>query len=171
MVLYDLEWSNETYDVKVEIRLRDEGRVHTFPFCIWPRMWAGYKTLAVLNWQAICFDINNAEAVPDQPGIYAFLIRPNIEVLIGTEYLIYVGKTERTLRQRFREYIREKNNRFGRAKVVEFLQKYDAHILFTCAIVDGQVKPNLIENELLKAFMPPANSDFPAEVRRIIPYQ
>ena len=171
MELVDLGYSGEPDTIDEEIRLRDEGKSHTFSFCMWPRMWRSYRSLTELDWQSFHLTPDDAEVVPDQPGVYAFLIKPSMEGVLGASYLVYVGQTSRTLRQRFKEYLREKNARFGRKKIVEFLKKYDNHIHFSCAIVNGSIDPEQVESELLKAYMPPANSDFPAEVKRIVPYQ
>lgn len=171
MIFYDIVNPAEPTPGDEERQLRDEGKGHTFSFCMWPRMWQNYHPLILLEWQTFHLSLEDANEIPNAPGVYAFLVKPSLEAMLGASYLIYVGKTSRTLRERFREYLREMDDPFGRAKVLNFLQRYNGHVHFSCSVIDiCVVEPEAVENELLKALMPPANSEFPAEVSRIVPY-
>jgi len=134
-------------------------------------MWQNYQHLIPLNWQTFHLSLDEVDEIPNEPGVYAFLVIPSVEASMGAAYLIYIGETSRTLRSRYREYLKEVDAPFGRAKVLNFLQRYNEHVHFSCSVIDiALVEPEAVENELLKALMPPANSEFPAEVSRIVPY-
>jgi excinuclease UvrABC nuclease subunit len=78
---------------------------------------------------------------------------------------MYVGKTK-SLRRRFGEYLREKNQETGRPVILRLLNKYDGFIWFCFA----PVPENAItaqENALLAAYRPPFNKQFPAQISPI----
>ncbi|GIV87094.1 MAG: hypothetical protein KatS3mg054_1123 [Chloroflexus sp.] len=137
----------------------------------WTDQWRRYNLKNPLSWNTYAFSQASTGRIPDQPGIYAFLIQPNIANNLNASYLIYIGKTERTLRVRFQEYLREVKNRSGRPKICLLLGLYDGYLSFSCAVVKSNTLPatlNALEKELLKAFIPPANDRIPVEVGRVI---
>ena len=80
---------------------------------------------------------------------------------------MYIGKAERTLRQRFSEYLHEQNNLAGRPQILRLLNKYQGYLYFCCAIITKRERIEEIEKALLKAIIPPCNVDLPAEIRRV----
>ena len=60
-----------------------------------------------LTWSLFPFQDASRSQIPNAPGVYAFLIVPNIAGNLNVSYLMYIGKTDRPLRQRFAEYLLE----------------------------------------------------------------
>jgi hypothetical protein len=81
---------------------------------------------------------------------------------------MYVGKTDRSLRTRFREYISEKNDPKGRRSLRMLFQLYDGYLYFHfCALQSGE-SPTQIEEDLMAAYLPPINDSLPAQVRAVM---
>ena len=81
---------------------------------------------------------------------------------------MYVGMSERPLRQRFGEYLREMKDATGRPAISTMLQMYQGYLHFYCATVKKPAKPKDIEDHLLETLAPPMNKQYPATVRRIV---
>jgi hypothetical protein len=60
-----------------------------------------------LSWSLYPFSEASRDQIPQQQGVYAFLIVPAIAGNLSVAYLMYIGETDRTLRTRFGEYLRE----------------------------------------------------------------
>src|SRR2546428_404075 len=67
-----------------------------------------------LPWQQIPFREENADSIVEEPGVYAFAIAHSQPGLPPHGYVLYIGEVggksgpDRTLRARFKEYLREK---------------------------------------------------------------
>lgn len=81
---------------------------------------------------------------------------------------MYIGKTDRTLRTRFREYLGEVKSPKGRHKVRLALELWKKYLWFSCAVVPPSQSPSYIEESARDAFIPPVNSIFSAEVKAIV---
>jgi excinuclease UvrABC nuclease subunit len=150
------------------VDLIKEAKFHTHKLILWPARWQAYKCRASLRWQVFPFDESIANQIPDQPGVYAFCIQPNVADL-DASYVMYIGKTERSLRTRFREYLREAQSPSGRPRLTDMLlNPYRSFLYFICAVLNPQTIPGEIEEDLLDTFMPPMNTELPAEVRQIV---
>src|SRR5678815_4154365 len=95
-----------------------EAKQYIERFVLWPRRWKEYASAhggATLVWSAVPFSEAHKATVPDTPGVYTFSIEPHIAAHPGASFLMYVGKTEnQTLRVRFGQYLRERNDPKGR---------------------------------------------------------
>lgn len=141
---------------------------HKHSFTLWPYRWPKYKSLATLAWKEYVFDVSQAHTVPENPGVYTFFIKPKVDTL-DVSYLIYIGKTDRPLRERFVEYCRGLNKPEVRPKIYSWLKMYQGFVVFRCAEVTASaVTPKHIEDQLLMAFIPPCNESFPAEVSKLV---
>ena len=150
----------------------DEAKAHEYAFYLWPRLWREYveRSGHILNWEERQFLASKVSTIPDEPGLYTFLVQPSIAGHPSNSYLMYVGKTRRTLRQRFREYVNEMRRERGRPKIVRLLNKYHSHTVFCYSIVNGDAATLAqMERALIGALVPPCNMDqLPARVRRIV---
>lgn len=147
---------------------QNQLKAHQCDFYLWPKLWSEYTSSLAFNWKVHPFDETEIPNIPDYLGIYAFLIQPGIASFHCCSYLMYIGKTERTLKKRFKEYIYEKQSETGRPKIVSLLNKYQGYLYFCCSTVASGIPIEDMEKALLKAFLPPCNDQFPAEVRRVI---
>lgn len=142
-----------------------DAKAHEQKFMLWPRNWTEHDPAVNLSWDVFPFRLDAQGGIPNEPGVYAFLIQPGIAPNLNASYLAYVGKTERSLRTRFGEYLREVVDPAGRPKIQMWLQTYESYVYFTCAKLASPVD---VERKLIDALMPPANSDFSAEVGRVL---
>jgi hypothetical protein len=131
-----------------------------------PKYWENLDELSHLNWKSIKFNEENLSKVPEKPGLYSFIISPR-KTNHPQNYLGYIGKTSRTLNQRFKEYLDELDSIKGRPKVIRFLNKWEGYIDF-CYVVLEDEDLILLESKLNDAFLPPFNSDFSASINKII---
>lgn len=146
---------------------RAELKAHRWFFRLWPRQWAAYNLPDSFNWEIYPFQHAQIENIPSQPGIYSFVIQPGIASHFHCSYLMYIGKTGRTLRERFREYFRERNYPESRPKILEMLNRYEGYLHFCCLAIEEKEQITEIEEALISAFLPPCNDQLPANIRRI----
>lgn len=130
-----------------------------------PKRWTDFCELHQLQWDRFSFNEASLDTIPAVPGFYCFMIGPAPSGLPPVGYPMYLGKTERTLRARFYEYLREQEE--GRVHVRKFLNVFRGELTFTCTSFRGDkdiVKS--IETALLDALMPAySDSGFSADVR------
>ncbi len=146
---------------------RKELKTHIWHFTMWPRRWESYNLPDQFNWKIYPFRQDQIDNIPNQPGIYSFVIQPDIASYTHCSYLMYIGKTTRTLRERFEEYFDEQNNPTGRPLILDLLNDYQGYIHFCCSVIGQKELIDVIEKALVKALLPPCNDQFPAGVRRI----
>jgi hypothetical protein len=150
---------------------QDKAKSYMHEFLLWPKLWEDYlkTTSPKFTWKIFPFDNRYKNKIPNEKGIYTFIIKPNIANHCCS-YLMYVGVTERqTLRKRFKQYLIERNNPKGRPKVVRLLNKYhNKNLFFCCTIFTDVDNLKIIEGRLINAFIPPYVSDLPATIRRVI---
>ena len=146
----------------------DEFSRHAHNMILVPRRWASLSAgpAAALTWLAFPFVDASRVQIPSAPGVYAFLIAPGAAGDLNASYLMYIGKTDRTLRERFAEYLREASSDRIRPKLLRILPLYPDHLIFACAVLPPQVSPKDVEAALLEAFLPPGNDQVPAAVQR-----
>ena len=140
---------------------------HRHEVVLWPERWAALQLPANLTWTVLPFSPQSAPTISDSAGVYAFLVRPQCALTLETSYLMYVGKTDRQLRQRFREYLRERDSGQIRPKLLRILPLYGQHLFFAFAPIPMGYTTTAIESALLTAFIPPGNDQIDAHVNRI----
>jgi hypothetical protein len=81
---------------------------------------------------------------------------------------MYIGKTDRTLWERFGEYMRERDSNAIRPKLLRLLPLYENDLFFMFApISTGPTIVGATEQVLISAFLPPCNDRLDAEVNRV----
>ena len=132
-----------------------------------PARWTPFAGRTELQWRRYRFDVTTASHIPEEPGFYCFVVGPPPTTLPQVTFPMYLGKTERTLRIRFGEYLRERHDPAGRFHVRKFLQTFEGELDFMCTAFRGthdQVVAT--ERALLDAIMPSySDSGYSAEVR------
>jgi hypothetical protein len=121
-----------------------EMMLHSHKMVMLPTLWAAFKAdpTPTLAWAAFPFKDSSRASVPHAPGVYAFLVVPSIAGDLNVSYLMYIGETERTLRSRFAEYIREAQEDKIRPKLLRILPLYPEYLMFACASVPAGVSPS-----------------------------
>lgn len=142
-------------------------KVYEYKTFLSPLQWYRINDLPNYNWTTKSFKEENIKLIPSLPGIYSFMINPQ-KTNHPQRFLGYIGKTTRSLRTRFSEYLKEMYNPKGRPKLIWFLNQWEGYIEFCYIDFEKSTKINEIENRLNDAFLPPFNSDFTAEINNII---
>lgn len=135
--------------------------------------WEKVKLPTELKWERLEFNEENASSVPKNPGVYAFLVSPKLDVFPPFSFIMYIGisgwkeGSSSTLRERYKNYIREEVNLI-RPKIHYALQRYKGLFYFYYAPVDSsKYKLKEIEAALNDAIIPPCNdNDYSAEMRK-----
>ena len=79
-----------------EVRDYLRPRRRTFTFA--PRMWWDCHPPVNLQWECVRFGKDYLDAVPDDRfGIYSFILTPEIIATPPSAYLLYIGKTRRSV--------------------------------------------------------------------------
>lgn len=144
----------------------DEMKRHAHEMVMVPRLWSLLTLGETLSWEMFPFTESSRTLVPQEQGVYAFLVVPNIAGNLHVSYLMYIGETDRTLRERFGEYLLEAQSDKIRPKLLRILPLYPNHLMFACAKVSSTIVPKDVETALIEAFLPPGNDQLPASVRR-----
>jgi excinuclease UvrABC nuclease subunit len=102
-------------------------------------------------------------------GLYSFFAEPQIAGHRFVRYLLYIGEAHgQSLRKRVTSYLYESQKQKPRVHVSEMLARFPNHLWLYFAVVDDVSTITSIEDQLLEAFLPPFNVDFPATVRRLV---
>lgn len=149
-------------------------KAHIKSFFLYPQFWVDIQNqLPInLNWKHTMFDPNNILDIPTKKGIYAFILEPTFNNFIETRYLFYIGKTNRTLRSRFKEYIAEKEGKGKpRKKVHKMLNQFNGYLFFYWAEISNTINVNKCEEKLLNTFVPHVNTSIPkAKIKNELKY-
>jgi hypothetical protein len=143
-----------------------KGHLHTI--LLWPKLWKEWKPPVTLKWEGKPFLPESKGSIPNKPGVYAFVVKPGVPLGVPISVLMYIGMSNRPLRERFQEYLREMNNPTGRPAIHTILRMYDGYVHFYCASVEKPAKPKQIEDHLIATLVPPMNKQYPAKISRIV---
>jgi len=132
-----------------------------------PGRWAAFALRTDLNWMSYPFEPGAIDTIPLSQGFYCFFVGPPPSTLPPVGYPMYLGRTRRTLRQRYREYLREQHEPTGRQHVRKFLNVFEGELTFMCTEFNGSYADLVAtERSLLDAMMPAySDSGYSAEVR------
>lgn len=145
--------------------LWDEHRI--FTTAIHPQRWATFAGQYNLNWLYVPFEPAEQVTVPAVPGVYCFHIGHRYQSLPVLGFVLYHGITRRTLRERYGEYLQEKDDPEGRFTIRKMLKVFEHELTFACATVDPDaIDLSKLELDLGGATVPHyAVKDLPADVK------
>lgn len=135
--------------------------------------WEALSPPVALNWEQLKFTSANLASVPEDSGVYAFVIKSENANLPIFSYLMYIGiagykeNSPRTLRDRYKNYIKEEADLI-RPKVHYMLSKYQGNVYFFYVPIDKtKCELQKLETMLNDALIPPCNeNDFSGEMRK-----
>ena len=148
--MYDIEWDSVG-------TLRGD---YIRSFFLFPNFWVepGTEISHKLQWKRYKFTERNAQKIDTSKGVYCFVLQPKVNNFFETKYLFYVGKTQRTLRIRYKEYLDElSGKRKSRTKIKDILDKYYDRLFFYYAVIDDKTIIDEVEDNLIDKFIPWAN--------------
>lgn len=154
------------YTDRIINRLRD-GRV---AFVHSPAMWKEMQLPVPLQWRSVDFSNNARSSVPNESGVYAFMLEPKSAGPPKSAYLLYIGMTgaNRGFRRRYADYLTEKDKDFVRPLLYRMLKRWDGHIRFHYATIADAAMIRRTEEALLNACVPPYNQQFTGRKGRSI---
>lgn len=153
-------------------------RMRTYKCCfvLDPERWDTFNPLTDLNWTSVKFDESNINNIPQNKGIYAFVIkfnsvssRENLFPIHG--YITYGGITgykqnsNRNLRTRFKEYLKEKGKR---PLIYEMINFWKNNLYFFYSeINDTEIDLLELEKQFNDSVIPPfVQNDFSGIAKR-----
>lgn len=142
--------------------LQDEFKAHTYDITMWPRKWAEYEKDHGCDWQSIKLSREDDTDIPNASGVYSLVVQPSVACHPSCSYMMYVGKAA-SLRNRFRDYLNERKRRSGRPKIYRLLNKYYEYTWYCFLSLPGGDIDD-IEDGLISAFVPPCNTQVPADI-------
>ena len=152
----------------------DALRADVRRFFLSPDRWRTSRVQIPINWSYLTFSEANKNMVPEEAGVYAFIVRHMNNHFPDHGFIMYVGITGsngngRTLRNRYGDYLREKK-KDKRPKIHYMLNKYPDDLQFAyAAIPDPAFNLEALELDLNDAIIPPVViKDFTAEIRQLV---
>ena len=150
------------YDI--DFKKKGEYVLHIKKFFLFPKFWNDPIKLLIepTGWKKVKFTKSNRSKIPKDKGIYCFVLQPEIVNFFETTYLFYVGKTNRTLWVRYKEYLDEQAGKGKpRNKVFEMLDQYADYLYFYYTTIPVSTDVDSCEEKLLNTFVPRVNTDIP----------
>ena len=151
-----------TYDIDFDEK--GKLKLHIRKFLLYPIYWDEITNRYTYNlkWNVVKFKKSNISRLPNNKGLYCFVVKPHYPCFLETRYLFYIGQTTRTLKQRFIEYIADQEgNGKPRPKVFEMLKLYKDHLFFYYSEMSVDDEIDEVERKLLNTFVPHINTDIP----------
>lgn len=150
-----------------DIDFQERGYIkeHIWNFLLYPEHWndPDNNITFTLNWSEVPFNRTQVLNVPtNQKGIYCFVVKPIYNQIFETRYLFYIGKTTRSFRARFREYLNDADG-LGkpRPKVYTMLKLWKDYLHFYYAPIPDIANISECEDKLINTFVPKVNTDIP----------
>jgi hypothetical protein len=147
----------------IDFNKKGQLLVHIRKFLLFPDFWKhdDNRILIELNWRHIKFTNENINEVPDQHGLYCFVVKPDVQNFFETNYLFYIGETQRTLKVRYGDLRDQNGAGKPRTKVFEMLKLYKDSLYFYFAEINDIDTIEENEEKLLNTFVPAINTKIP----------
>lgn len=120
------------------------------------------------TWTEVPFPPDPRSVVPDQPGVYVFVVRPSLFGLQQSSGLLYVGKAK-SLYSRIGAYMSEVNKRHSlttRPHIWRMVNVWNGHLHYLYTTTPTVADAEDLEDRMLEALLPYFNKEFPAETSR-----
>ncbi len=145
-----------------------EGQGFAPKIALWPRQWKRFPQSIKLSWHCVRYEKTMFSSLPDSPGVYAFVLKPNIGGLSELGYLLYIGKAEgQSLKKRCPQYLYEIKRKKPRLHIQEMFFRWGSCLHLYFAAVSTGLNVSQIEDQLLEAFVPPMNRDLPGRLQAV----
>jgi hypothetical protein len=134
-------------------------------FVICPNLWEDYSApTPPLEWKRVKFDQAGVKSLPnDKPGLYSFVVHPEIANHDAVSYLLYIGETtKQTIQKRCRDYLGEDKKKKPREHIRDMVKLWPNHLwIYYSEVADPKTILKL-EEDLITAFTPPFNFKYTA---------
>jgi hypothetical protein len=132
-----------------------------------PRAWETGRHVS-RQWCVSDFPPADLQKIPDQPGVYVFVVEPNLFGLWPVNTVFYVGKATK-LRDRIRKYIGELNltpRRTTRDKVHKMINLWNGHLKYYFTVTKSVDDAEEIEKIMIESLIPPFNTKYSGEINK-----
>lgn len=147
----------------------DRIRKYSERFTLDPERWKNFAPIASLNWNSVKFEAASRPVVPRVRGLYVFVLKLYSNSaeegnFPSNGYILYGGITERTLWQRFGEYLRENGKRL---RIYQMITNWNENLYFYYSeIPDVSIDLNVLEKQFNDSTLPPFSQfDFSSDVK------
>ncbi|MBG9989650.1 GIY-YIG nuclease family protein [Pseudoalteromonas sp. NZS37] len=142
---------------------------HYVKVMFYPRAWDDAQDFDLV-WDNIDFPPMPRALIPKSPGVYAFIVEPNLFSLEPANGLFYVGKAT-NLYQRIGAYMSELTKDFSvstRPRIWKMLNQWRGRFKYYYTITDTVAEAEQLEKVMLEALRPPFNKQYEAETSQIM---
>ncbi len=138
------------------------------PMKFYPEAWLSAQHSS-RTWDIKDFPPLHRNSIPSSPGVYIFVVSPNIFDFGPSSGLFYIGKAK-NLYSRIGAYIGEIDKDFmttRRPHVWRMVNQWQGHLRYHYTITQDVAEAEALEKEMVNAFRPPFNKQYYGEVSRI----
>ncbi|EJL6396518.1 TPA: hypothetical protein RI751_002622 [Vibrio cholerae] len=136
-------------------------------FC--PKEWSRAKNITGLNWKKVDFPPSPKKNIPKKPGVYAFVVEPNLFDFSPGNGFFYVGKAQ-CLYDRVGAYVTdlssEYDNKNTRAHIWMMLNLWNGHLKYYYVTTATEADAIDLEDQMIIAFRPHYNRKLDAIASR-----
>jgi len=142
-------------------------KYHIKKYILCPDHWQAYGNIDLV-WKKVKFTAEEMKKhLPDKPGLYSFLLQPNVAGHRSINFLLYIGETtKQSLKDRCTDYLPEAKKKKARVTIRSMVRKWPDHLWVYFAAVDDVNLIKKLEEDLLKAYIPPFNQRFTAKIAK-----
>jgi len=140
---------------------------HEVCITCFPRAWEAGRHIS-LEWNVSDFPPSDVKTIPDQPGVYVFVVEPNLFGVLPVNTVFYVGKATE-LRDRIRKYIGELNltpRTTTRDKVHKMINRWNGHLKYYYTVTKSVADAEQIEDIMIQSLIPPFNTKYSGEINK-----
>ncbi len=142
---------------------------HHVQMFFFPESWQMAIDQPNLNWTQVDFPPTPRGAIPRAPGVYAFVVEPNMFNFSPANGLFYVGKAT-NLYERIGAYITDLNAEYDskntRAHIWMMLNQWNNYLKYYYVTTDTVAEAEVLEDQMILAFKPHYNKKLDAETAR-----
>ncbi|MES2741666.1 MAG: hypothetical protein V4754_12040 [Pseudomonadota bacterium] len=145
------------------------ANAHFVTMMFLPEAWQKAAVLSP-SWRKTSFPPVPRSTLPKLPGVYVFVVTPNIFDFDSGNALFYVGKAT-SLYHRVAAYIGEIDKEFklsNRPMVWRMLNQWKGHLQYFFTTTATVELAEQLEDEMIRAFRPPFNKQYDAETSKIM---
>ena len=136
----------------------------------YPNAWLSAQCNISCSWNFQSFPPPQRASIPTDPGVYVFLVTPNLFNFESAGGLFYVGKAT-SLYARISAYISEIDKDFNISKrpyVWRMINQWNGYLQYCYTATANVAQAEELEKEMIKAFRPPFNKQYDAETSQIM---
>lgn len=114
------------------------------------------------TWKTKDFPPNPRNSIPKKPGVYIFVVTPDIFNFPPSSGLFYIGKAT-SLYERISSYIGEIDKDFfstKRPNIWHMVNLWNGHLKYHFTTTQNVSEAEALEKEMLNAFRPPFNTQY-----------